>query len=731
MYVGGRWMGIKLTDRQALLISSLAYMDIDEFYDENHDTYYEKTLDQFVNQVKRYIGESKNNIGQELKKIDYNGGYTHNQFLEILEEIASDAILKNLRIVDYINDNKQNKDDLQFTGFVGLALKDSNGNVVIASRGSEGRKQQEMEKAPSPFLSQDWIDNYRLVSKGSEQFPIMKDFVEKNMSDNGQLTFVTGHSKGAANALYSAAAIKNITGVVYDGPGIGQLLTLEQIDRLKSSRIKNYVAEGDVVGALLFHDEDVIFVKTSPYFEKNGKLVEKHYFNSNSPDETGMPLTLDKNNFKDIFHFHYLQAIDFDEMGNVIPAKQGLWSYAAALAAKKLFCTNLLLFDPVGHVVDEYTTIKEGKTVMDYLKQKWIFKENNILEKDIKKTFSELWKSSVHFVDYECFKSKLMYVLGLDMINYRGNAFLEDELFLTGLKAGLLKQRQFHLFCRLCICQSNYPNLKDLFLFSKVASCIDEKIQDWIVKEDGIKTFQERISKQAKSILVDFTEYQLNTLFKGKDREAFRYIGDFFHISDMSFEQFKRLLHKNELKKKLISSQLNLDTAESLKDIGMMAMTNVNMAEMLLKEIKDNLSKEMKCSFIPRLFYSSQYILLNYKEKDAFGVLLQEYNGRIYIKGELETLIGFYPWLQDGIHPLVAVRREIINYTNDLSMTNENREEMNCKIYDSIIKILPQAKHRVWKQMYLNESKGQLLFSSNDGLKFVSYDNAKTLFALE
>lgn len=100
-------MSVKLTDKQILLISSLSYMDIEKFYDSEvgRKAYDGQTLKDFTVAVKQHI-----NLKNE--KIEFNGGYTHEEFLDILEQITKDPTLRDLRIVDYLNDNKQNKEEL-------------------------------------------------------------------------------------------------------------------------------------------------------------------------------------------------------------------------------------------------------------------------------------------------------------------------------------------------------------------------------------------------------------------------------------------------------------------------------------------------------------------------------------------------------------------------------------------------------------------------------------------
>lgn len=532
-------MSIKLTDRQVLLISSLAYMDIDKFYQKNKklDNYRNKTLGEFVVQVNLSVNEFENIGRKEPVEIEFNGGYTHEEFLDILEQIAKDPTLRDLRIVDYMNDNKQNQEDIQFTGFVGLALKDSDGNSIIASRGSEGTNQQRMEGTISPYTSKDWIDNYRFAGRGSEQFPLMIDFVERNRSDNGQPTFVTGHSKGAANALYAAGVLDNITGAVYDGPGITQLLTPVQVRRLRDSRIKNYVAEGDVVGALLFHEEEVVYVKTSSFVEKNGKQEYIHCYKSNSPEDKGFDLTLDVNVFKDCAHFHQLQAIIFDENDNVIQTEQGVWSYAASMLTQKLYCANLATIDIVGYGIDHLEIIKDGQIVVDNLKNVWITEEREKWERKSMEAFQELCKSHSKLCHFDYFKERLINLTELDFSKSARDALSEDSIFLTFIKSDLLWERQFDYINKI---NPVLWNFDEVVLCAKIATCIQERFEDWFVeKMDKMNSFLKKMNLNAKDIIADFMEFQLDTVFSDKPKEGYGYVLSFFDVVDMTFEEFK------------------------------------------------------------------------------------------------------------------------------------------------------------------------------------------------
>ena len=114
-----------LTDRQAWLLAVIAYLDIDIFY--QNSSYKQKRLKYLFDVMKYYL--------EKGNEIDYNGGFTQWEFLEAAKEIAKDEILNKLMFTDYKNDNKQNEYDIDFTGFVAIALKDDFGNCDITIRG--------------------------------------------------------------------------------------------------------------------------------------------------------------------------------------------------------------------------------------------------------------------------------------------------------------------------------------------------------------------------------------------------------------------------------------------------------------------------------------------------------------------------------------------------------------------------------------------------------------------
>lgn len=365
---------LKITDKQAMLLSVLAYVDIHNIFNN-----YEYVTGHSLEEIYFCALDFESRGGKFLP----NGGFTHEEIMEKLKEIYKDEFLKKLVIAEYLNDNKKVYNDNDFTGFVGLALNDSNGGTYILSRGSEGTYQQEAEGAPSVFLSKDWLDNFEYVSKDSgkipEQFTVMLDFVKRNKSLNHKPTFVFGHSKGAANSMYAAAALENVTGKVFDGPGISQILSEEQRMRLKDSGLKNYVADGDIVGALLKHEEEIIYVKTSQYYPDGA--IKYVFVKNDGNEEIWKELTLDKNKRKDIFNFHYLQSLYFDKDGSVVPIGQGKWSKFASVISNEAYDSKI---DLEGLIISFFECSSSddkfaGMDLNKFLSKNFDFKLRNVI----------------------------------------------------------------------------------------------------------------------------------------------------------------------------------------------------------------------------------------------------------------------------------------------------------------------------------------------------------------
>lgn len=359
-------MSMKLNGKQYMLLDSLAYLNLQMFYED-----------------KEYIGLTLKDLYSDVIDSDIadfeNGGYNFDGFKEVLKQLSEDSTLGDLIITDYLNDNIQSGSS-EYTGFVGMALQNSEGQSVIILRGSEGAGESEAENAINPFLSKDWIDNYYLASRGSDQFAVAEEFARKNQSQNGQPTIVTGHSKGGANALYVAATLDNVEGAALDGPGISHLLNEEQIERLKNSGMTNYISEGDIVGGLLFHDEKVMFVETSEIERVRVQLEDGTWkwilVRKTVPGKDGeTPLTLDETNVADAFNFHYLQAFDFTPRGDFIETTQKEWSLAATNLTQSIYIINMNANDKWGIALDVFSLGQKMLNVVESSAENGILSE--------------------------------------------------------------------------------------------------------------------------------------------------------------------------------------------------------------------------------------------------------------------------------------------------------------------------------------------------------------------
>lgn len=84
----------------------------------------------------------------------------------------------------------------------------------------------------------------------------LTDFIEKNSGES--MCYVNGYAVGGSFALYTAAKAEGLTGVVFDAPGVGQLLSDEEKQKLQ---VKNVFAFNSLVSAIGEHPEQIIFAQ--------------------------------------------------------------------------------------------------------------------------------------------------------------------------------------------------------------------------------------------------------------------------------------------------------------------------------------------------------------------------------------------------------------------------------------------------------------------------------------
>jgi hypothetical protein len=186
----------------------------------------DKTLQQIATKIINDRGTDKE------VKLGKWGGFSIEEHYKTLADIANGEY-KNLSNLVF----KAAANDVGRTDFVAYAFEDKHNkeNTAFAFRGSMGSETDAgaLTKAAG-FTGKAWIDDYYTVLLGySTHFPLAEKFVEENKG--GGEMFVTGHSKGGITAARIAALFPKTTGIGVDCPGIGQLLTAEQRERLNKS----------------------------------------------------------------------------------------------------------------------------------------------------------------------------------------------------------------------------------------------------------------------------------------------------------------------------------------------------------------------------------------------------------------------------------------------------------------------------------------------------------------
>ncbi|KOF57071.1 hypothetical protein AGR56_10995 [Clostridium sp. DMHC 10] len=331
-------------ERRSYLLSEFAYTQIFNTPDDAKYLKGKRTLGDIIKHFQNKNGS------YNIENLKYDGSLTSSDVKEVFKEIQSDPQLSNLRFTDYENNNTSGN----FDGFVAYSFKDPEGNAHFVFRGSES---DTPEGQRDGFLGVDWTDNYTMGVEGkSRQFQDVKSFVEANSIGSAKI-YVTGHSKGGANALYACSQFDNATGIAFDAPGIDEAISEEARERLKESGITNFVASDDKVGALLFHSENRVFCKMNEayYLELDDKIVKVNDYNQGAGQSEAV----------DTFIPHALQAFYWDENNNLVKENRSSGSMLTEALTQSLYDWN----------------IKNGRPLDKYLD--WIIKNKNNLGKEL------------------------------------------------------------------------------------------------------------------------------------------------------------------------------------------------------------------------------------------------------------------------------------------------------------------------------------------------------------
>ncbi|WHY20941.1 DUF2974 domain-containing protein [Paenibacillus sp. G2S3] len=140
------------------------------------------------------------------------------------------------------------------------------------------------------YKGNDWLADLQSLLSGQSSMPEEASrFLLKNKGERDCL--VTGYSMGGALALYAASVNEGISGVVFDAPGIANILSAEQNGKLQ---VKNIVAYNSLVSALGKHNEEIVFAKSG--IEETEFLIPDSLWQRYTFDSKGNVITGEKGN---------------------------------------------------------------------------------------------------------------------------------------------------------------------------------------------------------------------------------------------------------------------------------------------------------------------------------------------------------------------------------------------------------------------------------------------------
>lgn len=267
----------ELTDEEKYILLQLSYLDLPSGVRPS-----EKKPESFESLVDK-IGDLHLE-GAALDKF--------NAIKEFKDSTRFDSsALKEVKLVGYQNNNPNggNTGGDSYSGFVGYAFTDKNGNGTAVYRGSE-------DFTDVGHIATDWVSNVEAgIGITIQQQREANEFYEKYIKGLDGEQYVFGHSKGgnlAEYVLVNNLEDEKLTSYVVNGaPLYYWTLTKEQRDALQD-RNTFIVHEGDFVSSLGY----------APYVDKTVKL--------NKTDEG-------------LMYAHGLESVDFTPGGDFTHASDG------------------------------------------------------------------------------------------------------------------------------------------------------------------------------------------------------------------------------------------------------------------------------------------------------------------------------------------------------------------------------------------------------------------------
>jgi hypothetical protein len=332
-------MAIKLTDEESIALNKFGYMNINGIND-----FVKQKLS--LQEIAIKLLKNRANaisIGKKIPSFGEWGGITDKEQYEMLEKIAKGKYknISDLRLQDFRHNPA--------TDFYAYAFHEDRKpeNTISIMRGTMGTQthNNSLLQLADGFTDKYWRDNGYMGLLGvSVHYSEAGEFVERNRG-SGQ-TFCTGFSAGDAYCAYVAATREGITGIGFNGPGIGFTLTEEERNRLNKSGYMSKTCATDPVGSMFFHPERHEYSQCQPVIERD-TTGDPVY-------ENGVP------KYKEgFFAGHYIQAFATDpKTGMTIAVAQPEQAKRIEMFSQQAYVANKAAGNPLGLVLDGLTVGK-------------------------------------------------------------------------------------------------------------------------------------------------------------------------------------------------------------------------------------------------------------------------------------------------------------------------------------------------------------------------------------
>ena len=197
-------------------------------------------------------------LGEVAAKLYKLPSFQHQMYAETATEVMllpESPRIGNIKILDWTDRLEKEPHPLQFTAVTFFI--DSN-TIAIAFRGTDGTM---------IGLNEDMGMNYLPEIYGQEV--AAKYLTEIAHKFNDQQIYLLGHSKGGNFAQFALSAVspeiqkRVIKAISFDGPGFFHKVYTSSGFTASMPKMKTYIPQGSIFGAMLDHPEQVLVVKST------------------------------------------------------------------------------------------------------------------------------------------------------------------------------------------------------------------------------------------------------------------------------------------------------------------------------------------------------------------------------------------------------------------------------------------------------------------------------------